>query len=98
VLVVAAPVVLPEHFGFEQSAKEFAVEELVAKPAVKTFAVGILPRRAGRDVERRKTPPLDPFLHGKGDELPAPSGAALRAVLRPLAISLRSVQARCRCG
>ena len=57
-LVVVLPVLLAEDFRFQHRGEALPVEELVPEPAVEAFAVGILPRTAGGDVEDLKPAPL----------------------------------------
>ena len=61
-VVVPLPVLLAEHFRLQHRSEGFPVQELVSKAAVKTFAIGILPRAAGRDAERLEPTPRNPLL------------------------------------
>lgn len=69
--------------GAAEGVEELAVEELVAELVVEALDVGVLPRGAGRDVERADVLGHEPVADGVGDELRAvvaaqvPGGAAL---------------------
>jgi hypothetical protein len=59
-MVVVVAVLLAAHFGFQQGDEALPVQELVLKPAVEALAVRVLPRTAGRDVERLEPAIEDP--------------------------------------
>src|SRR5436190_1030460 len=69
--VVVLAVGFAQHFCLQQRGKGFAVEELVPEPAVEALAVSVLPGAARFDKEGFEPAPLDPVLHGPGDELGA---------------------------
>ena len=47
-MVVVAPVLLAEHFGFQQGGEAFPVQELVPEAAVEALTIGVLPPRRRR--------------------------------------------------
>lgn len=73
---------LDQHFGFEQAAEDFPVEQLVAQLVVKALNVAVFPRAARRDIERLDRFLLEPVLDGVGDELrPIVAANMLRAAI-----------------
>src|ERR1700677_4562712 len=67
-VVVDAPA-FGQHAQFFHGIEEFAVEELVAQLGVEAFAVAVLPRRAGFDVQSLCAGIGEPFAQVFGDEL-----------------------------
>jgi len=68
-VIVLLPVILRNDLRLQHTREQFAIEQLVAQPAVQRFAVGILPRRPGRDVQRLHAGARQPVLQRLGDEL-----------------------------
>jgi hypothetical protein len=69
--VVVPSLGLYQHFGLSEAIEDLAVEQFVAKRPVEALVIAILPRRAGRDVERLHADLGEPSLHGSGDKLGA---------------------------
>ena len=92
VMVVLVPVFFAEHFRLQQAAKEFHVEKGVPEPRVETLAVGVLPRRSGLDVERRKPFGRDPLPHRLGDEFGAPRSSTSRSSVAMTSAAGKSVE------
>jgi len=67
-VVVVAPL-LDENPGFLETAEDFAVQQLVPQLAVEAFAIAVLPRAAGLDVEGFGTHARQPAPHDPGGHL-----------------------------
>ena len=67
-VVVDAPA-LGQHTQFFHRVEEFAVEELISELGVEAFAVAVLPRRSGFDVQCFCAGIGKPFAQVLGHEL-----------------------------
>jgi len=73
-VVVLAPL-LDHNLGFLQAVEDLSIEALVAQLAVEGFAIAVLPRAAGLDVERLCSELCEPATHDLGRHLSTVVGA-----------------------
>lgn len=66
---------LDDDLGFSECVEHLAVEQLVTQLAVEAFAVAVLPRAAGLDVERLCSELCEPATHDLGRHLSTVVGA-----------------------
>ena len=69
--IVMPPPSLDHHLGLGEAVEDLAVEELVAKRPIEALVIAVLPRRTGRDVERRHADLREPLPDRRRDKFRA---------------------------